>query len=209
MTCEDFLARHSEYLDDELSAVAAAGMRQHMAACERCARYDRVLRRGLALVRELEPVAPADDPYAGLQRYLARRSERAAARAVRGPLAATVAVAGVLALFAWSALFRATGVPASASAGRPAVEARPRAAPDPTVLTAGLGLSGIDVVGPGMPVVPRWPIRRLPSRTEGAGSRLIMDQSVLASGPYTPLVVEPPDYGQAVAVAPVLGFYGH
>src|SRR5512144_1881973 len=98
MTCGEFLARHSEFLDEELGADGAAEMRRHMGGCARCARYDRVLRRGLELVRDLEPVLPSTDGYVALHEHLARTTpppERAAARA---PLAATIAVAGVVAL---------------------------------------------------------------------------------------------------------------
>ena len=72
MTCGEFLARHSEYLDEELGAETAAEMRLHIAGCQRCTRYDRVLRRGLALVRDMEPVLPATDSFLALHRQLAR-----------------------------------------------------------------------------------------------------------------------------------------
>ena len=104
MTCEEFLARHSDLLDDELPEAIAIRVRLHMAACERCARYDRVLRQGLALFRESEQIQPTVDPYLALQEHVARSEQPLAAR--RGPAVATLAAAAMLGFFAWSALDR-------------------------------------------------------------------------------------------------------
>lgn len=201
MTCGEFLARHSDYLDEELGADGAAEMRQHMGGCARCARYDRVLRRGLELVRDLEPVLPTTDGYVALHEHLARTTppppETAAPRA---PLAATIAVAGVVALVAWSALFRATGVPAMAAG-----ESVFRGSDGASELVAGTGaelmavtspvLPGIDVVTPLLPAArPGW--RRSPATLAPASAR------VRLPGPYTPLVLQPPDFGDRPAVPP-------
>src|SRR5690606_18291876 len=61
MTCQEFLARYSEYLDERLEPLESALWRAHMNRCPSCARYDRVLRRGLALVRDLPEVEPSSD----------------------------------------------------------------------------------------------------------------------------------------------------
>ncbi len=207
MTCEEFLARHSDFLDEELGAEGAVEMRLHLAGCEGCARYDRVLRRGLTLVRELEPIQPSSDPYLGLQQYL-ERSGRGAPGPVRPrvPMAASVAVAGVVLLIAGSGLFRMTGGSASAGVGGPieTVASGPGRA-----LWADPISSGMGVVSPGLPVVWRWPHAAPSSAGRGGSPPLVPPRTtVLDPGPYTPLVVEPPDYGQSLAV-PVLDTYTH
>ncbi len=195
MTCEEYLARHSEYLDEELGTEAAAEMRRHSAGCARCARYDRVLRRGLALVRDLEPVLPSRDSYLSLHEHLARTTPVPPAVAVpRVPLAASIAVAGVVALVAWSALFRATGVPASAagesvsrvpvSDGRtePLGTGAELMGMTPRVLP---GVAGVAPLIPaGRPAWPRSPAGLVPVRMP-------------MPGPYTPLLLRLPEYGQA------------
>ncbi len=196
MTCEEYLARHSEYLDEELGAAEAADMRRHGAGCARCARYDRVLRRGLALVRELEPVLPSSDSYLALHEHLARTTPAPPATGVpRVPFAATIAVAGVVALLAWSALFRATGVPASAAGESvlrlPVSGARMEpvgAGPELMGLTPRV-LPGVDVVTPLVPAA-RGAWLRSPDTFVAARDRRPMP------GPYTPLLLQPPEYGQ-------------
>ncbi len=193
MTCEEFLARYSEYLDEELGAADAAEMRRHSAGCARCARYERVLRRGLALVRELEPVVPSRDSYLALHQHLARSTPAPPeVELPRAPLAATIAVAGVLALLAWSALFRATGVPANA-AGEPVTRMpvpdgrMELVAPSPVLMgMTPRALPGVGAVAPLAPAArPGW------IRAPGAFAAM--------PGPYTPLVLRPPEYGQSAA----------
>ena len=53
MTCEDFLRRYSEYDDSLLPSVELDRFRAHMAACPACERYDRVLRKGRMLARQV------------------------------------------------------------------------------------------------------------------------------------------------------------
>jgi hypothetical protein len=203
MTCGEYLARHSDYLDDQLDAAGAAEMRRHAATCARCARYDRVLRRGLELLRREEPILPSCDRYVSLQRYLARVGSRAGQGAApgtmvpRGPLAGTIAVAGVVALIAWGALCRAAGVPASASAGS-AVQA---AGLDPMQSWAAPVVRDADVLGPGRPVLGLG--RARPAFSRAAVLDVAERTSAADPGPYTPLVVLPPDYGQA-AGPPIL-----
>ncbi len=198
MTCGEFLARHSEYLDEELGADGAAEMRRHIAGCARCARYDRVLRRGLELVRGLEPVLPSTDGYVALHEHLARTTPAPPETgAPRAPLAATIAVAGVVALVAWSALFRATGVPATAAG-----ETVARGSEGASEFVAGTSselmavsspvLPGIDVVSPLIPPGrPGW--RRASATLVPTSAR------VRLPGPYTPLLLQPPEFGERPA----------
>ncbi len=203
MTCGEFLAQHSEYLDEELGAEAAAEMRLHLAGCTRCARYDRVLRRGLELVREVEPLLPTSDGYLALHQHLARNTPPPPdSTAPRAPFAVTSAVAGVVALLAWSALFRATGVPATASG-----ETAPRAPSyGAAELLAGSGPELLELVAP--PVLRGVDVLApvLPGRGGATGphaSRMLVPTRTRTSipGPYTPLLLRPPEFGQAADVS--------
>jgi hypothetical protein len=100
--CGEFLARHAEWLDGLVAGREAEAYARHAAECDACGRYDRVVREGLLLVRELEPVEPSSDFHARLQHRLFH-AEAAAAGARRSPpLAGVVSVAALLALVAWS-----------------------------------------------------------------------------------------------------------
>ncbi|HEX9105695.1 MAG TPA: zf-HC2 domain-containing protein, partial [Longimicrobiales bacterium] len=156
MTCGEFLARHSEYLDEEMTADAAVEMRLHLAGCARCARYDRVLRRGLTLLRDTEPVQPARDPLESFRTRLATVPPAREEAAPRVPIAATVAVAGVVALVAWSALFRLAGVPGTAT-GEPvrgSAVSGPAEVGSTRITGARPVVRGMDLVGAGRPVRP-------------------------------------------------------
>jgi predicted anti-sigma-YlaC factor YlaD len=106
-TCEEILAAYSDYLDGLLVPHEAAKVQWHLASCAGCARYDRVVRRSTELVRELPEVAPADDFAERLQHRLYHVQDGEVIAETRGAAgaAATIAVAGVIALLAWSPLF--------------------------------------------------------------------------------------------------------
>lgn len=62
--CEAVRAEMSDYLDNELDARAAAGVRRHARWCPNCRRMLENLRRtvqGLGALRELP--TPADEPH--------------------------------------------------------------------------------------------------------------------------------------------------
>lgn len=101
LSCADLLSRHSEYLDGRLDERAAEEVRMHLADCRRCARYDRVLRRGLQLLAQQPQVEPSEDFYLRLEQRLRFEDQRAAMRPVRFMAAASVMVAALLALAAW------------------------------------------------------------------------------------------------------------
>ena len=219
MTCGEFLARHSEYLDEEMTADAAGEMRLHLAGCARCARYDRVLRRGLTLLRDREPVQPARDPLEGFSTRLATVPHAREEAAPRVPIAATVAVAGVVALVAWSALFRLAGVPGTAT-GEPvrgSAVSGPAEGGSTRITGARPVVQGMDLVGAGRPVRPtslpgagepergsgfERPGLEGASRWAGAseprpGAELLPVRSrFIVPGPYTPLLLLPPEFGE-------------
>jgi len=54
MECEKFLESYSEFLDGLLEEGPLSDCRDHLLRCPDCGEYDRVMRRGLRLVRELD-----------------------------------------------------------------------------------------------------------------------------------------------------------
>lgn len=189
MTCQEYLARHSEYLDAEMEEADVARMRAHATACPTCARYDRILRRGLALVRELEPVEPKHDPQIGLYEHLLRGGEPRLPRG--GAFAASVAAAGLLAVLVRGVLpSEPDEVPPGAGV---VVEYSTTGAPTRWNLPAA---AGDDVVGPGLPAAAASPF------SGPLGGAHLRPVGIDLPAAYTPLVLDPPDYGQ---LGPVSG----
>lgn len=96
MTCQEFLERHAEYVDDVMDPLEAAIWRDHAAHCPSCSRYDRVVRRGLRLVRELPEISPSPDFHPRLQFRIYRMEEelRAGSRASGAGAVLSLAIAG-------------------------------------------------------------------------------------------------------------------
>ncbi len=86
MDCRDFRNRHLAFTDNTLSEVEVVAMQAHLAACERCSRYDTVMRRGLLVLRNLPTIEPSPEFLDRLNLKL-RHLQRADARAAlyRGP----------------------------------------------------------------------------------------------------------------------------
>lgn len=63
MNCRQFLTLHSEYADGLLTPGDAAPLAAHVESCAACARYDRVVRRGTELVRDLLPRVEASRDF--------------------------------------------------------------------------------------------------------------------------------------------------
>ncbi len=127
MECERFLEGYSDYLDGLTSADSAREFEQHLRICGRCQRYDRVMKQGLALCRDLPEVDAAPDFLPRLRHRIYHIEDGIPLATMRsGGSAALVAVAavGLLAL-AW--LPFATTVPVEVEL--PAVAAR---APSPS-----------------------------------------------------------------------------
>jgi anti-sigma factor RsiW len=108
MTCQEFLARHLEYTDESLPPEEAARWRDHIASCPSCARYDRVVRRGLTLLRSLPEVEPSEDFFPRLQHRIYNLDDDSpdGSRASGTSAVVSLAIAGVLALLAWSPILR-------------------------------------------------------------------------------------------------------
>lgn len=61
MDCIEFLDGYSDYDDSLVTRAEAESFRRHMEECAACARYDRVLRKGRMLARQVEAPAPEGD----------------------------------------------------------------------------------------------------------------------------------------------------
>lgn len=189
MDCPEFLSRYSEYDDSLASPAEADGFRAHMGACDSCMRYDRVLRKGRMLARQLPGVEPSDDFVPRLRMRLWRESHggsrltAAPGRVAAALPAVTVllAVVAVLALLGSGGSGALTTVPsgvrlalAPAAAGSPAPALTP-------------GVYGVAFQGPALPRVgPVEPREWGAERVARAG---------VAS--YSPLVTGLPAYPAA------------
>jgi hypothetical protein len=108
MTCQEFLVRHAEYMDDLLTSPEAARWQAHASSCNSCAHYDRVVRQGVSLLRALPEVEPSSDFFPRLQHRLYNLEDGIGdgARGPGGSVMVSLAIAGVQALLAWSPLLR-------------------------------------------------------------------------------------------------------
>jgi predicted anti-sigma-YlaC factor YlaD len=101
LSCSDCLARHSEYLDGVMDTITADVWRTHLAECADCARYDRVVRRGLMVLAAQPHIEPTPDFMTQLQQRLSIEDRRTAMRPMTSLAGASVAVAAMLAFAAW------------------------------------------------------------------------------------------------------------
>lgn len=99
MTCQESLALYSEYLDGALPEEVRERFEVHLARCESCARYHRIMREGLRLVRELPEVEPSPDFHDRLQHRIFHLLDERIEPRRRGRTAtvATIAAAAVVA----------------------------------------------------------------------------------------------------------------
>jgi anti-sigma factor RsiW len=174
--CDDVVASHSDYLDGLLPAHEAARVQWHLASCASCARYDRVVRRGGELLRDLPAITPSDDFADRLQHRIYHLQDAAAVSGPRaGGAAATFAVASVIALLAWSPLyFNGGGADDAAVALESYTLSQPPFLPAPALLgSAGEVWLSAPVATPLGNADPMHVLAAFP-------------------GPHSPLVVNPP-----------------
>ena len=178
MHCEDFLSRHGEYVDGMLSLVEASQLRGHMAECSNCARYDRIVRKGLTLVTELPEIQPSLDFEQRLQHRIFHLEDEMTFTQQRPAVgvAAALAVAAMIALLAWSPLLiqRAT---TAASVAQERVE--------PSYQPLGYNTPEMGI--------PQW-YTTIPVGTPvtAAGAATLIGRQAIEPGPYNPLIVQPP-----------------
>jgi hypothetical protein len=167
MTCQDCIAKATDYLDRTLSPLERARHASHIERCPTCARYHRVLERGLVLARGVAEIQPSPGFRVRLNGRLRglenerRRRERAAAGA-----AMVLAVAGLIALSAWAPIWQESLQTRRSSA---------------------MALRSDPV--PGLPPAESsWDWWYVGLGEWGAVNRV----SATFPGPYSPLVVQPP-----------------
>jgi anti-sigma factor RsiW len=108
VNCSDFLQDYSSYRDGLLSSEREDELRSHVAECESCARYDRVIGGGVELVRSLDAVEPSDDFMDRLQHriYHVEDEMRVSRSSSGSSLALTVAIAAAIGVTAWTPSLR-------------------------------------------------------------------------------------------------------
>jgi anti-sigma factor RsiW len=178
--CDEFLAHHSEYLDGILTPIAAARLAGHATVCGACARYDRIVRKGSELVRDLPDAEPSEDFEMRLQHRIFHMEDARALQPRATSAAAALGVAAAIALLAWSPMLVRSG------GGMPA--------------TATLQESVGDTHGAfnAMPLFSQstWYPTALPAPAHQPSGLL-----AVFPGPYSPLVVTPPAHRSVRAVS--------
>ena len=108
ISCQTFLDRYSAYLDHDVSWAEREEIEAHADECESCARYDRVVRRGTDVLRDLPELEVSEDFGERLQWRLYQADHEAKRERMARPAQAmgTVALAGMIALAAWVPLMR-------------------------------------------------------------------------------------------------------
>lgn len=170
MTCRECLQRYSDFLDETMTAGEMARCRAHLERCTSCARYHRVMRNGLELVRALPPVEPSaefgDRLRHGIYHVRDARPERRRGSALS---AGVVAVAALAAVALWGPL---------PSPATPADAGRQELVSVPEHL-------GVDWWYP-IAASAAFPV---------PGGEAPQTLSMTFPGPYSPLIIEPPVYG--------------
>lgn len=109
ISCQTYLERYSAYLDHDVSWAERDEMETHADACDACAHYDRVLRRGTDVLRGLPELEVSEDFGERLRWRLHQADfEDGQGRGMARPAQAlgTVAVAAMVAVAAWVPLMR-------------------------------------------------------------------------------------------------------
>ena len=109
LDCAEFLDRYSEFRDGGLDAEAHARFQEHRRSCLSCARYDRVMARGVGVLQELPAIQPSADFLPRLQHRIYHLEDaRVLGRGARasGTSLATLGIAAALALAAWTPWLR-------------------------------------------------------------------------------------------------------
>lgn len=167
LDCREFVERHSEYLDGQLTQGEWVEFDDHIASCAVCERYDRVVRRGLLLIRNTVEVEPSPDFHDRLDARL-----RTVEMEIRGPIMpdnrTALMIAAVLAMIGLTPL-----VPLMMRDSATEIDAVLPAAPvaeafdpvpwnfpsdDALLLTPGPNAATLTAAGPFTPLVVQAPV---------------------------------------------------
>ena len=122
--CRRFLAGYSDYRDGRLNPEDRSFFVDHVARCASCRRYDRVISKGVRVLRETVPAPVGASMTMAEVRVRATAAERdslALGTAGSGvTLSAAVVVALLVAVVAWSPIFSGTTPEVAAVASPPA-----------------------------------------------------------------------------------------
>jgi anti-sigma factor RsiW len=109
MTCSDFVARFTDYLDGSAPPEDVRAMSEHLDGCDSCRRYKTVIERGASVLRSLPEPELRDDFAPRLQHRLYHvQEERAPSEHVTSgaPALTVLGIAIMLTAAAWSPLLR-------------------------------------------------------------------------------------------------------
>ncbi len=104
LTCRELLDGHAEYLDGLLPVREARRFDTHIQHCPSCQRYDRVMRRGLLLARNLPEIQPSDHFHERLQARLMNLDAAPSRQPIVASSATALVIAAVLAVIALTPL---------------------------------------------------------------------------------------------------------
>lgn len=132
--CSQFLDGYSDFRDDLLASDVREAYAAHMAECPGCARYHRVVDRGVHLFRELPQLQASEDFLPRLQHriyHLDEENRRSGSYSSGVSAGLVLAIATLLALAAWAPSFQ----PRAATLTLPPVAARaPQPSPEVPIL---------------------------------------------------------------------------
>jgi hypothetical protein len=180
MTCKEFLEIHSEYVDGVLAPAEVRRCLAHAEQCAACARYDRVVRKGAELFAGL----PGLEPRADLLHKVHQRTAAIEREPRMEGLAWAVSVAAALAIIAWSPMFRSVLDTESVPPSRAVRSEHFSRASD--ILTDYPAYSTV-----------HFGYEQAPWAWQVVQHAEVHGVEVLASGPYSPLTVDPPAYHAA------------
>ena len=164
--CRWFLELYSDYRDDRLEAEPRAAVIAHMGECSSCRRYDRVIRTGVAVLRDSFE-GDADRRFGGAARHFDRDRMKDDGGVRRAPRGSDPSLSGI----ALAAIVVAIALNGAASWGA-------RLAPTPAQTETGVAVAAPAAAGPtaapvSFPLPPS--LRVLPTDPEGDGSETEVD----------------------------------
>jgi hypothetical protein len=179
MTCQQCIALATEFVEELMSPADAVRFQNHIAQCASCARYQRVLAKGLTLVHQVPDVEPSSDFVLQLHRRLRAVDDEMLARqrSVTSGVTVALALAGLVAFAAWSPLLIRDESPSIVTASEPVRQNG----------DAGAAMTISDVWTP--EVGDYW----LGMWMESGDPLQLPDLQTSIPGPYSPLIVQPPD----------------